>query len=42
VGEMLALKQNESPQDMSYVLPLLIAEGFGMVNDGRPFVIRKF
>ncbi len=41
VGETLALKHNESPQVMSYVLPLLIAEGFCTVNDSRPFVIRK-
>jgi hypothetical protein len=42
VGETLALKHNESPEDMSYVLPLLIAGGFCTVNDGRLFVIRKF
>ena len=41
VGETLALKHNESPQVMSYVLPLLIAEGFCTVSDGKPFVIHK-
>jgi hypothetical protein len=39
VGETLALKHNESPQVMSYVLPLLIEEGFCTVSDRRPFVI---
>jgi hypothetical protein len=41
VGETLSLKHNESPQVMSYVLPLLIAEGFCKVSDRKPFVIHK-
>jgi len=41
VGETLAEKYGLSPQVMSYVLPLLIQEGFCAVNDRRPFVIRK-
>lgn len=41
VGETLALKHNESPQVMSYVLPLLIAEGFCTVSNGKPFMIYK-
>lgn len=41
VGETLALKHNESPQVMSYVLPLLIEEGFCTASDGKPFVIHK-
>lgn len=41
VGETLALKYNESPQIMSYVLPLLIAEGFCTVSESRPFIIRR-
>jgi hypothetical protein len=30
-----------SPQAMSYVLPLLIQEGFCTVSDRKPFVIHK-
>lgn len=41
VGETLSLKHNESPQVMSYILPLLITEGFCTVSDSRPFVIRR-
>lgn len=41
VGETLATKYNESPQVMSYVLPLLIEEGFCTASDGKPFVIHK-
>ena len=41
VGETLALNHKESPQVMSYVLPLLVAEGFCTVSDARPFVIHK-
>jgi hypothetical protein len=41
VGETLALNHNESPQVMSYVLPLLVEEGFCTVSDGKPFVIHK-
>jgi hypothetical protein len=41
VGEMLWLKHRTSPQVMSYVLPLLIEEGFCTVSDRKPFVIRR-
>ena len=41
VGETLAEKYSETPQVMSYVLPLLIEEGFCTVNHKRPYVIRK-
>lgn len=41
VGETLAERHNESPQVMSYVLPLLVEDGFCMVNDRKPYVIRK-
>ena len=41
VGETLKVKHDESPQMMSYVLPLLVAEGFCKVNDRKPFVIHK-
>lgn len=41
VGEMLALKYGESPQVMSYVLPLLIEEGFCTVSDRKPYVIHR-
>jgi hypothetical protein len=41
VGETLALNHKKSPQIMSYVLPLLIAEGFCTVSKGKPFVIHK-
>lgn len=39
IGETLALSYHESPQVMSYVLPLLIEEGFCTVSGGRPYVI---
>jgi len=41
VGETLATKYNESPQVISYVLPLLIEEVFCTASDGKPFVIHK-
>ena len=41
VGETLALTHNESPQVMSYVLPLLIEEGFCTVSDRKPYMIHK-
>ena len=41
VGETLRLKHNESPQVMSYVLPLLIEEGFCTVSDHKPFMIHR-
>jgi hypothetical protein len=41
VGETLCLKYSESPQVMSYVLPLLLEEGFCTVSDRKPFVIHK-
>ena len=41
VGETLAERHNESPQVMSYVLPLLVEEGFCTVGDRRPYMIRR-
>ena len=41
VGETLYEQHGVSPQVMSYVLPLLVAEGFCTVNDGKPFVIQR-
>jgi len=41
VGETLFLNHKKSPQIMSYVLPLLIAEGFCTVSNGKPFVIHR-
>ena len=40
VGETLRLKYRTTPQVMSYVLPLLVEEGFCTVNDRKPFLIR--
>jgi hypothetical protein len=41
VGETLAEKYGASPQVMSYVLPLLVEEGFCTVSDRKPFVIHR-
>ena len=41
VGETLAEKYGVSPQVMSYVLPLLVEEGFCTVSDRKPFVIHR-
>jgi hypothetical protein len=41
VGETLYEKHGISPQVMSYVLPLLIEEGFCTASDRKPFVIHK-
>lgn len=41
VGETLRLEYGKSPQIMSYVLPLLIEEGFCTVNARKPYVIRR-
>ena len=41
VGETLYRDHRISPQVMSYVLPLLVEEGFCTVSDRRPFVIFK-
>jgi hypothetical protein len=41
VGETLYEKHGISPQVMSYILPLLIEEGFCTASDQRPFVIHK-
>ena len=41
VGETLWLRHRTTPQVMSYVLPLLVAEGFCTVSDGKPFVIHR-
>jgi hypothetical protein len=41
VGKALYEKYHISPQAMSYVLPLLVQEGFCTVSDHKPFVIHK-
>jgi len=41
VGETLYEKHGISPQVMSYVPPLLIAEGFCTASDRKPFVIHN-
>jgi hypothetical protein len=40
IGESLK-KQHHSPQNLSYVIPLLIEEGFCVVTNKKPFVITK-
>jgi len=40
IGESLKV-QGYSPQNLSYVIPLLIEEGFCVANDKKPFVITK-
>lgn len=40
IGESLKM-QGYSPQNLSYVIPLLIEEGFCAANDKKPFVITK-
>lgn len=39
VGETLWTEHKISPQIMSYVLPLLVEEGFCRVSDSKPFKI---
>lgn len=39
VGETLYRDHGISPQVMSYVLPLLVEEGFCTVSNSKPFVI---
>jgi hypothetical protein len=39
VGETLWTEHRVSPQVMSYVLPLLVEEGFCRVSDNKPFKI---
>jgi len=41
VGETLWLEHRTTPQVMSYVLPLLVEEGFCTVSDRKPFVIHR-
>lgn len=41
VGETLWLEHRISPQVMSYILPLLVDEGFCSVSPGKPFVIYR-
>lgn len=41
VGETLRLEYGKSPQTMSYVLPLLVEEGFCTVSARKPYVIRS-
>ena len=40
IGESLRA-QGYSPQNLSYVIPLLIEEGFCVANDKKPFIITK-
>lgn len=40
IGESL-LMQHHCPQSLSYVIPLLIEEGFCIANNKKPFVITK-
>ena len=40
IGESLKM-QGYSPQNLSYVIPLLIEEGFCVANDKKPFFITK-
>jgi hypothetical protein len=41
VGETLYRDHGISPQVMSYVLPLLVEEGFCTVSNKRPYVIYR-
>ena len=41
IGETLAERHGLSPQVMSYVLPLLVEEGFCTVSSGKPYVIHR-
>jgi len=40
IGESLKI-QGYSPQSLSYVIPLLIEEGFCVANGKKPFIITK-
>ncbi|MCJ7447723.1 MAG: hypothetical protein MUO72_08520 [Bacteroidales bacterium] len=40
IGESLRA-QGYSPQNLSYVIPLLIEEGFCVANNKKPFIITK-
>jgi hypothetical protein len=39
VGETLSVQHHVTPQVLTYVVPLLIEEGFCTVNDRKPFII---
>ena len=39
VGETLSMDHHVSPQVLSYVVPLLVEEGFCRVSDNKPFKI---
>jgi hypothetical protein len=41
IGETLWTKHHVVPQVMSYVVPLLVEEGFCTVNHRKPFIIRR-
>ncbi len=41
VVETLWLEHHVSPQVMSYILPLLIEEGFCRISAGKPFCIHR-
>lgn len=40
IGESLKM-QHHSPQNLSYVIPLLVNEGFCVVNKKKPYIITK-
>lgn len=39
IGATLLLKHGHSPQNLSYVIPLLVEEGFCLASNKRPFII---
>jgi hypothetical protein len=41
LGETLATIPGASPQYLSYVVPLLVEEGYCTVNDRRPIIISR-
>lgn len=41
VGETIREKHKASPQIMSYVVPLLVEEGFYIVNNKKPYILTK-
>ncbi len=41
VGETIREKFKASPQIMSYVVPILVENGFCTVNDQKPYILCK-
>jgi hypothetical protein len=39
LGEMIWLRYHVTPQAVSYIVPLLIEEGFCRASDSKPFII---